>query len=215
MNPNTRLSDPLFDTPLTLREAFHVLAAFMGQYNARGPQSTTELEADLTLMSDGSTSDPAQLDDFIDSARGVLDPAHVAAAPARRRRPRPFSLLDVLVLFAVFAYLASLFMLLGIPTLAEVALDVARTDILPVHGPRVPAFTELRLAAAPHATSICWSVMGLSLLALTWTYRRFKAWRERLPWVGLLAALNLYVATQLMLSALMGLVLLPILANRA
>lgn len=215
MNPIPRLSDPVFDTTLTLREAFHVLTAFIGQFNARAPQSTTLLAADIALERDGSTSDPAQLDDFIDSARGVLDPAHVAAAPARRRRPRPTSLLDALVLFAIFAYLASLLMLLGIPTLAEVALDVARTDILPTHGPRVPAFTELMLAATPHATPICWSVLGLSLLALAWTYRRFKAWRERLPWVGLLAALNLYVGTQLMLSALMGLVLLPILANRA
>ena len=76
MTDLTRLSDPAFDTQLTLREAFHVLVKFIEQYNKRGPQETDILQADLTLEPDGCTSDPAQLDDFLDSAKSVVELRH-------------------------------------------------------------------------------------------------------------------------------------------
>jgi hypothetical protein len=81
MNPIPRLSDPEFDTPLTLREAFHVLAAFIGQYNARGSQETMLMGADLTLDENGITSDPAQLHDFLASAKAVLDRCGTSTGP--------------------------------------------------------------------------------------------------------------------------------------
>jgi len=78
MSNVTRLSDPVFDTPLTLRQAFHVLLRFLEQYNARGLRETDILQADLTLELDGCTSDPAQLDDFIHSAKSVVEIGHGA-----------------------------------------------------------------------------------------------------------------------------------------
>ena len=74
----TRLSDPVFDTQLTLRQAFHVLVKFLEQYNARCPQETDILQADLTLGPDGCTTDPAQLDDFLQSASSVVELHHGA-----------------------------------------------------------------------------------------------------------------------------------------
>jgi len=68
-----RLSDPVFDTQLTLRQAFHVLVKFLEQYNARAPQETDLMQADLTLEPDGCTSDPAQLSDFLESASSVVE----------------------------------------------------------------------------------------------------------------------------------------------
>jgi hypothetical protein len=73
MSELTRLSDRDFDTQITLREAFHVLVAFLEQYNARGPRETDILQSDLTLEANGSTSDPAQLDDFLGSAKSVVE----------------------------------------------------------------------------------------------------------------------------------------------
>lgn len=72
MSGYTRISDPEFDAKITLREAFHVLVKFIEQYNSRAPQETDILQADLTLEKDGSTSDPAQLDDFLSSAKSVI-----------------------------------------------------------------------------------------------------------------------------------------------
>ena len=74
----TRLSDPAFDTQLTLRQAFYVLIKFLEQYNARGPQETDLMQADLTLEPDGCTTDPAQLDDFLKSASSVVELQHSA-----------------------------------------------------------------------------------------------------------------------------------------
>ena len=77
--PNTtRLSDPVFDTQLTLRQAFQVLVKFLEQYNARSPQETDIMQADLTLEADGCTTDPAQLDDFLKSASSVVELRHGA-----------------------------------------------------------------------------------------------------------------------------------------
>jgi len=66
------ISDQDFDQTLTLRQAFEVLRAFLGQFNSRGAQDTDLLASWLELLPDGGTSDPAQLDDFLECARAVL-----------------------------------------------------------------------------------------------------------------------------------------------
>ncbi len=68
----TTISDPVFDTQLTLRQSFHVLCKFLDQFNARSPMETDVLASWLELQNDGGTADPAQLDDFLKSARAVL-----------------------------------------------------------------------------------------------------------------------------------------------
>jgi hypothetical protein len=64
--------DPVFDQTLTLRQSFFVVRAFLEQFNSRGPQGTDLLASWLELEMDGVTADPAQLDDFLESARAVL-----------------------------------------------------------------------------------------------------------------------------------------------
>ncbi len=67
-----QISDPEFDEPLSLRQAFELLGAFLNQFNSRGAQATDTLASWLELQPDGGTADPAQLDDFLECARGVL-----------------------------------------------------------------------------------------------------------------------------------------------
>ncbi len=69
----TRISDTEFDETLTLRQAFQVLRAFIEQFNERGPQETDVLASWLELSEDGGSADPAQLSDFLASARKVID----------------------------------------------------------------------------------------------------------------------------------------------
>jgi hypothetical protein len=66
------ISDKEFDQSLTLRQSFEVLRAFLEQFNSRGAQETYLLASWLELQPDGGTADPAQLDDFLESARAVL-----------------------------------------------------------------------------------------------------------------------------------------------
>jgi len=66
------IRDPAFEQPLTLRQSFEVLCAFLEQFNSRGAQETDLLASWLELQPDGGTADPAQLDDFLESARAVL-----------------------------------------------------------------------------------------------------------------------------------------------
>ena len=68
----TKITDPAFDTQLSLRQSFQVLFAFLEQFNSRGAQPTDDLESWLNIEDDGETSDPAQLDDFLQCARAVL-----------------------------------------------------------------------------------------------------------------------------------------------
>jgi len=67
------IDDSEFDQNLTLRQAFHVLQEFLAQFNTRGSQETDLLAGWLELEPDGGTFDPAQLNDFLASARAVLD----------------------------------------------------------------------------------------------------------------------------------------------
>ena len=66
------ISDREFDQTLTLRQSFEVLRAFLEQFNSRGAQETDLLASWLDIQPDGGTADPAQLDDFLESARAVL-----------------------------------------------------------------------------------------------------------------------------------------------
>jgi hypothetical protein len=66
------IHDPAFGQTLTLRQSLAVLSAFLHQFNSRGPQETDLLASWIELQSDGVTADPAQLDDFLASARAVL-----------------------------------------------------------------------------------------------------------------------------------------------
>ena len=68
----TQLSDPIFDTQITLRQSFLVLVRFLEQFNSRGPQGTDSLLSWLTVETDGGSFDPAQLDDFLESAQSVI-----------------------------------------------------------------------------------------------------------------------------------------------
>ncbi|RYD94473.1 MAG: hypothetical protein EOP50_09455 [Sphingobacteriales bacterium] len=69
-----KLGDPEFQQTLTLAEAYQLLYKFVEQYNARGESSTLDLLTDLSLdfWADGSSTDPAQLDDFLAVAEEVL-----------------------------------------------------------------------------------------------------------------------------------------------
>lgn len=67
---NTSASE--FDRTVTLREAYQLLEAFIVQYHTRGERSTVELLADIGLDRNGNSSDPAQLQDFLNTANALL-----------------------------------------------------------------------------------------------------------------------------------------------
>lgn len=67
-----RLDDPIFDRKISLREAYAILEAFVAQYNARGESSTASLMTDIGVSGGGTSSDPAQIDDFAKVAGTIL-----------------------------------------------------------------------------------------------------------------------------------------------
>jgi hypothetical protein len=69
---NTNASE--FDRTVTLREAYQLLEAFIVQYHTRGERSTVELLADIGLGPQGYSSDPAQLQDFLNTADTLFGP---------------------------------------------------------------------------------------------------------------------------------------------
>jgi hypothetical protein len=70
MNTNA----PEFERTVTLKEAYQLLEAFIVQYHARGERSTIELLSDIGLDSQGYSSDPAQVQDFLNTANSLLGP---------------------------------------------------------------------------------------------------------------------------------------------
>ncbi len=75
------LQYPEFQRLLTLGDAYQLLYRFVEQYNARGESSTLDLLTDLALdvWQDGGSTDPAQMDDFLEVANALLGPSsHVA-----------------------------------------------------------------------------------------------------------------------------------------
>ncbi len=80
-----RLSGPVFDRKVTLREAYQILEAFVVQYNERRESSTVALMTDIGVVGDGETSDPAQIYDFARVAGTLLrDEALLAASETWR-----------------------------------------------------------------------------------------------------------------------------------
>ena len=66
------IHDEIFERKLTLREAYAVLEQFVSEYNARGESSTVALLTDLSIGTDGTSGDPAQVYDFLRVAGAVL-----------------------------------------------------------------------------------------------------------------------------------------------
>jgi hypothetical protein len=75
-----RLDDPIFDRPISLRDAYKVLEAFIVQYNARGESSTVALMTDVGVSEGGPSSDPAQIGDFVRVAAAILGDNELRAA---------------------------------------------------------------------------------------------------------------------------------------
>jgi hypothetical protein len=75
------LQAPEFQRLLTLGEAYRLLYRFVEQYNARGESSTLDLLTDLSLdvWEDGGSTDPAQMDDFLEVANALLGPPSYVA----------------------------------------------------------------------------------------------------------------------------------------
>lgn len=70
-----QITDPQFNSLLTLGEAYRVMCIFIERYNARGTSNTLDLLADIGLSAwrDGSSADPAQLQDFLDASKEVVN----------------------------------------------------------------------------------------------------------------------------------------------
>jgi hypothetical protein len=68
-----KLDDAVFDKTLNLSQCYEILYRFICQYNDRGESSTADLAVDVGITSDGSSTDPAQIYDFVRVAGEVLD----------------------------------------------------------------------------------------------------------------------------------------------
>ena len=70
----TTIHDPRFQRTITLADAYRILERFVIQYNDRGETTTVSLMSDIGIVTDGSSSDPAQVDDFLNVVGEVLGP---------------------------------------------------------------------------------------------------------------------------------------------
>jgi len=66
------LDDKVFEQKISLREAYEIFEAFVVQYNARGESSTVALMTDIGVSDGGTSSDPAQIYDFVVVASRIL-----------------------------------------------------------------------------------------------------------------------------------------------
>ena len=66
------LNDPQFEQQISLRDAYRILEAFVVQYHARGESSTVNLMTDIGVLPDGTSTDPAQMADFLKVAEDLL-----------------------------------------------------------------------------------------------------------------------------------------------
>lgn len=69
---NLSIYDSVFDSEISLRDSYQLLYEFILQYHERGESSTVNLLADLGVHPDGSSSDPAQIQDFLRVAGEIL-----------------------------------------------------------------------------------------------------------------------------------------------
>ena len=67
-----KISDPVFDRPLALREAYRVMEHFALAFEARGDVPVSAFTMYLGIAPDGVAGDPAALHDFLDAAAAAL-----------------------------------------------------------------------------------------------------------------------------------------------
>ncbi|MDH5829018.1 hypothetical protein QFW80_00565 [Luteimonas sp. M1R5S18] len=117
------------------------------------------------------------------------------------------------VAIGLLLYVTSCMGLLIAPAYISLPLTAYSADFIASHGPRIPAFSRAALSVMPHATAICFSVLGSSLLLAFLAFRRVEERDTRLYWIGVLANINFYAVLFLFGMVLIGFFLLPKLAN--
>ena len=77
-----KIQDADLNRTITLADAYRVMFRFLEQHHARGETNTGFLLGGLSLSvwSDGSSADPAWLQDFVGAANEVLGPPSSDAA---------------------------------------------------------------------------------------------------------------------------------------
>jgi hypothetical protein len=65
------INNEQFTQYLTLAEAYRTMFEFLVAYHERGESQTGVLLSDIRLLEDGSSADPAQLQDFLDVFKKV------------------------------------------------------------------------------------------------------------------------------------------------
>ena len=70
-----QITDPQLDRLLTLGKDYRVMCVVFERNNARGTSNTLDLLADIGLPAwrDGSSADPPQLQDYIDTSKEVVN----------------------------------------------------------------------------------------------------------------------------------------------
>ena len=74
-------------------------------------------------------------------------------------------------------------------------------------------FTSIALSLIPNTALICFGTIGLSALLAVFATRRLNPQESKLYWVTVLGALNYYISLFVLGTLLIGLFLLPKLAN--
>ena len=71
---STAVTDPAFDRPVTLRDAYRIMERFVSDYLERGDTRVSDfLHAYAGETVTGQTADPAALPDFLAAARKILE----------------------------------------------------------------------------------------------------------------------------------------------
>ena len=117
------------------------------------------------------------------------------------------------VALSFLLYTTSCIGLLIAPMYISMALSAYSAEFVGSHGPRVPAFSDTALSLMPHASAICFSVLGMSVLSAVVVYRKAGSPESRLYWLGVLSNINFYAAFFLFGMVLVGFFLLPKVAN--
>jgi hypothetical protein len=65
MRPYTKITDPVFDRTVTLRDAYPIMERFLIEHFQRGELPTGELIGYVGICSDGIAGDPAALYDYL------------------------------------------------------------------------------------------------------------------------------------------------------
>jgi hypothetical protein len=107
-------------------------------------------------------------------------------------------------------FLTGALMLVLIPLVVREVLD----GLVPAPpGTAIPAFTVSALRTLVHVEAICYGMLAAALLGAVLAMWRARSRDAARYWITLLAALENYLVAYLLLLALLGLVVLPRLAN--